>query len=148
MPSVTSVKNRLTIQMRKYSPALPLNSGRTTRIACAPADGSLATFSMLPPGPAGASRCAALRRADYPSNETPRGFLPGAPFPYLCFSQRSNSGTPAPQPAIAPRHELQVVLVARPFLVLRQLHFLLGRLPALAFARRDLHGLGRVLEES
>ena len=31
MPSVIRVKNRLTIQIRKYSPAEPVNSGRMTR---------------------------------------------------------------------------------------------------------------------
>ena len=31
MPSVMSVKKRLTIQMRKYSPAEPVNSGRVAR---------------------------------------------------------------------------------------------------------------------
>src|SRR6267142_2271434 len=32
MPSVTSVKKRLTIQTRKYSDAVPVNSGRTPRL--------------------------------------------------------------------------------------------------------------------
>src|SRR5262249_22278469 len=130
--------------MRKYSPALPVNSGRTTRVACAPAAGRVAAWSMH--SPLACWRLPIRRgRAHYPPNETPRGWLPGAlSFRLPCFGV---SGAPAPQPAIAPQHELQVVLVARPLLVLGQLGLLLDAVPALAFARRDLHGLGRVLEE-
>src|ERR1700737_3238888 len=50
MPSVTSVKNRLTIQTWKYSRAEPVNSGRTTRpVASAGAapDRPAATSALL-----------------------------------------------------------------------------------------------------
>src|SRR5882672_1432535 len=145
MPSVTRVKNRLTIQTRKYWPALPVNSGRTTRGACAPAVGPVAPLSMLPP----------WRRAP-PETRPPARIMLQMKRPGDCSPGRSlstlrfilgDSGAAAPQPAIAAQHELQVVLVPRPLLVLRQLGLLLHRVPALAFARRDLHGLGRILEE-
>src|SRR5262249_37615426 len=96
------------------------------------------------PWPAGASRCAPSGARIILQKETPRGFLPGAfSFPPPFFS---DSRTPAPQPAIASQHELQVVLVPWPFLVLGQLGLLLHSVPALAFARRDLHGFRGVLE--
>src|SRR5437879_6067452 len=57
------------------------------------------------------------------------------------------SGAAPPQSAVAPRHELQVVLVAGPLFVLRQPDLLLRRLPAFPFARRDLHGRRGVLQE-
>src|SRR5438552_3146290 len=56
-------------------------------------------------------------------------------------------GAAPPQSAVAPRHELQVVLVAGPFFVLRQLELLLRRFPALPFARRDLHRRRGILQE-
>src|SRR5215831_3938974 len=63
--------------MRKYSPALPVNSGRTTRVACAPAPGPVAALSMH--SPLACWRLPIRRgRAHYPPKETPRGFLPGA----------------------------------------------------------------------
>src|SRR5690242_17918391 len=46
MPRVTRLKNRLTIQMRKYSPALPVNSGRTVRTEDAPGGPAV---GLLPP---------------------------------------------------------------------------------------------------
>src|SRR5882672_11912144 len=145
MPSVTRVKNRLTIQTRKSSPALPVNSGRTTRCACAPADGPAAPLSMLPP----------WRRAPPETRPPARIMLqmkrpgdcsPGRSLSYLRFFL-SDSGAAAPQPAVAAQHELQVVLIARPLLVLRQLRLLLDPVPAFAFARRDLDGLRRILQE-
>src|SRR5262249_18481009 len=51
----------------------------------------------------------------------------------------SESGTPTPQPAIAPRHEGQAVLIAGPACVFRQLEVLLGRLPAFAVLSQLLH---------
>src|SRR5262245_64571098 len=44
-----------------------------------------------------------------------------------------------PKPAVAPQHEGEVVFVTAPSRILRQLHFLLDGVPALAFARRLLH---------
>src|SRR5712692_5058760 len=71
-----------------------------------------------------------------------------APRPLFPERKRSGSGAAPPQTAVAPRHELQVVLVAGPFFVLRQLDLLLRRLPAFAFARSDLHRRRGVLQES
>src|SRR6266853_5964151 len=68
--------------------------------------------------------------------------------PLFLERERSGSGAAPPQAAVAPRHELQVVLVAGPLFVLRQLDLFLRRLPAFPFARRDLHRLRSVLQES
>src|SRR5438093_3505506 len=62
--------------------------------------------------------------------------------------KRSGSGAAPPQTAVAPRHEWQVVLVAGPLLVLRQLDLFLRRLPAFPFARHGLHRRRGVLQES
>src|SRR5712691_5641890 len=70
-----------------------------------------------------------------------------APRPLFPERKRSGSGAPPPQAAVAPRHEWQVVLVAGPLFVLRQLDLLLRRLPAFPFARRDLHRRRGVLQE-
>src|ERR1041384_8044709 len=61
--------------------------------------------------------------------------------------KRARSGAAPPQTAVAPRHELQVVLVAGPFFVLRQPELLLRRFPAFPFARRDLHRRRGILQE-
>src|SRR6266571_1850034 len=53
------------------------------------------------------------------------------PFPRK--EKRTGSGAAPPQSAVAPRHELQVVLVAGPFFVLRQLDLFLRRFPAFPF---------------
>src|SRR5258708_40003542 len=58
--------------------------------------------------------------------------------PLFLERERSGSGAAPPQAAVAPRRELQVVLVAGPLFVLRQLDLLLRRLPAFPFARRHL----------
>src|SRR6266853_2216476 len=70
------------------------------------------------------------------------------PRPSFLKRKRAGSGAAPPQAAVAPRHELQIVLVAGPLLVFRQLDLLLRRLPAFSFARGDLHGFGGVLQES
>src|SRR5437667_9005176 len=49
------------------------------------------------------------------------------------------SSPPSPQPAVAPRHIGQAVLVVRPACVFRELEVLLGRLPAFAVLRLRLH---------
>src|SRR5258706_6869109 len=59
----------------------------------------------------------------------------------------NGSGAASPQSAIPAQNERQVVLVARPLLVFRQLGLLLDSVPALALARGDLHGLGSVAQE-
>lgn len=56
MPSVINVKNRLTTQMRKYTPAEPVNSGRMTRS----------------PAPAGAAPDLAAGAAPPLFNDSPR----------------------------------------------------------------------------
>src|SRR5712664_4143113 len=70
------------------------------------------------------------------------------PRPSFLERKRAGSGAAPPQAAVAPRHELQIVLVARPLLVFRQLDLFLRRLPAFSFARGDLHGFGGILQES
>src|SRR5260221_13676418 len=70
------------------------------------------------------------------------------PRPSFLKRKRAGSGAAPPQAAVAPRHELQVVLVAGPLLVFRQLDLFLRRLPAFSFARGDLHGFGGILQES
>src|SRR5215470_13941916 len=55
------------------------------------------------------------------------------------YKSASDSGAPAPQPTIAPRHERQAVLIAGPACVFRQLEVLLGRLPAFAILPQLLH---------
>src|SRR5258708_39538380 len=67
--------------------------------------------------------------------------------PLFLERERSGSGAAPPQAAVAPRHELQVVLVAGPLFVLRQLDLLLRRLPAFPFARGDLHRRRGVLQD-
>src|SRR3989475_7807873 len=62
--------------------------------------------------------------------------------------KRSGSGAAPPQTAVAPRHEWQVVLVAGPLFVLRQLDLFLRRFPAFPFARHGLHRRRGVLQES
>src|SRR5689334_13999765 len=52
MPSVISVKKRLTIQMRKYSPAVAVNSGCTTR-----APGATAVVVVISASPLQARSC-------------------------------------------------------------------------------------------
>src|SRR6266853_5977385 len=72
----------------------------------------------------------------------------GAPPAVVPEKKTRGSGAAPPQAAVAPRHELQVVLVAGPLLVFRQLDLPLRRLPAFSFARGDLHGFGGILQES
>src|SRR5512145_1367218 len=57
------------------------------------------------------------------------------------------SGAAAPEPAVAPEDEREVLFVARPALVLRKLDFLLGRVPALAGLSGFLHRGRGVLQE-
>src|SRR5882724_4514244 len=106
MPRVTRLKNRFTIQMLKYSPALPVNSGLMVRIAVVPiecpalgappgAAGVLTALSMIVPLAGGASpEIRRDPRADYRPNETPRGLLPGA----LFFPTSAFSGSQVPRP--------------------------------------------------
>src|SRR5262249_53047570 len=58
-----------------------------------------------------------------------------------------SSGPATPQPAIAPRHEWQAVLIAGPIRVFRQLEILLGRLPAFAVLPHLLHLCGGLLHQ-
>src|SRR4029453_13011244 len=81
MPSEISVKNRLTIQMRKYSAADPVNSGRTTRGTLVQIRPPLRLLLALVPGSladaAGYTRALVLKRMQ----QAPPRYRPGEEFP-------------------------------------------------------------------
>src|SRR5262245_27537251 len=67
--------------------------------------------------------------------------------PSIQSAMEAVSGAATPQPAIAPGHELQAVLIARPIRVFRQLEIHLGRLPAFAVLPHLLHLGGGLLHQ-
>src|SRR5712691_9680176 len=114
--------------------ALAASSSATTMVAPIRASSSAVARPIPRPPPVTMATCLSSSIASPSITPAPASVAAG-------------SETASPERAIAPDHEGQVGLVARPRLVLRQLQLFLRRLPALALARHGLHRLGRVLQE-
>src|SRR6266849_1481668 len=129
--------------------AMLVTSARRWRTS--PASSATVAFSRSPSKSASTSRAPSRQAAPAMARPMPDA----APVTTMTWSRRfrksatgsAGSKAAAPEGAVASQDEWQVLLVSGPALILRQLQFLLDRIPALARLGLDLHRGGGVLQE-